>query len=52
MVPVSCNDDGGEFGRSICEIKPKDFELKVEYQGDNTSFLNLDTTVEEGNLYM
>ena len=29
MVPVSCNDDGGEFGRSICEIYPKDFELRL-----------------------
>ena len=39
---------GGEFERSICEIYPKELELKVEHQGDHAIFLNLDITIKEG----
>ena len=31
---VSTINDGGEFGRSICDIYPKEFRLKVKYQCD------------------
>ena len=31
------NDDG-EFKRSICEIYPKELELKFEHLGDHTTF--------------
>ena len=41
------NDDG-ELRRSLCEIYRKELELKVEHQGDNATFLNLDTTIKEG----
>ena len=39
------NDDG-EFERSICEIYPRVVELKFEYQGDQTIFLNLNITIK------
>ena len=41
------NDDG-EFKRSICEIYPRGVELKFEYQGDQTTFLNLNITIKQG----
>ena len=41
-------NDGGEFGRSICDICAKELELKVEHQGDHTAFLNSDITIKEG----
>ena len=34
-------NDGGEFGRSFCDIYPKELELKAEYQADHITFLNL-----------
>ena len=40
-------NDGGEFGRSICEIYPKELKLKVEHQGDQAKFLNMDITIDE-----
>ena len=39
---------GGEFGSSICQIYPKELELKVEHQGDHATFFNLDITIEDG----
>ena len=39
---------GGEFERSVCEIYPKELELKVKCQGDHATFLNLDETIKEG----
>ena len=41
-------NDGGEFERSVCEIYPKELELKVKCQGDHATFLNLDVTIKEG----
>ena len=41
------NDDG-EFGRSICEIYPKELERKVENQWDQATFLNLDMSIIKG----
>ena len=41
------NDDG-EFERSICDIYPKELELKVNHQDDHAAFLNLDITIKEG----
>ena len=38
----------GEFGRSLYVIYSKDFEVKVENQGDYAIFLNLDITIKEG----
>ena len=35
---LSTINDGGEFGRLICEIYPKELELKVEHHGDHTTF--------------
>ena len=32
-------NDRGEFERSICEIYPKELELKIEHQGDHATFL-------------
>ena len=31
-------NDSGEFGRSICEIYPKELELTVEHRGDHATF--------------
>ena len=44
----SAINDAGAFDRSICEIYRKELELKVEPQGDNATFLNLDITIKEG----
>ena len=41
-------NDGEQFGRSFCVIYPKELELKVKYQGDHATFLNLDTIITEG----
>ena len=41
-------NDSAEPWRSICEINPKQLELKVEHQGDDATLLNLDITIEEG----
>ena len=41
-------DDGGEFERSIWAMYLKELELKVKYQGDHATFLNLDKTIKEG----
>ena len=41
-------NDGGEFGGSIFDIHPKESELKVEYQDDHATFLNLDITIKKG----
>ena len=41
------NDDG-DFGRSICNIYPKELESKVEQQRDHATFLNLDVTIKNG----
>ena len=43
-------NDGGEFGRSICDIYPKQVEIKVDLQCDHATFLNLDITIKEGTL--
>ena len=44
---------GGEFGRSICEMYPKERELKVEHPGDHAMFLSLEITKKEGTfIYM
>ena len=40
-------NDGGQIGRSICEIYSKELELKVEHQDDYATFSNLDITIEE-----
>ena len=40
-------NDGGEFGRSICKIYPKNLELRFKHQGDHATFLNLDITIKE-----
>ena len=40
-------NDGGEFGRSICDIYPKDLELKVELQDDRFEYNH-----QENNLYI
>ena len=37
-------NDGGKFGRSISDIYPKEFELKVEHHSDNATLLNLEGT--------
>ena len=37
-------NDGGEFGRSICDIYPKE----VEHRCDYATFLDLDITIKEG----
>ena len=39
---------GKNSGRSICVIFSKDLELKVEFQGDHATFLNMDITIKEG----
>ena len=39
--------DGGEFGRPIVDIYPKELELKVEHQGDHVTFFNLDLIIKE-----
>ena len=39
--------DGGEFGRPIINIYPKELELKVENQGDHVTFFNLDLIIKE-----
>ena len=49
---LSAINYGGEFGRSICEIYPKELEHKVEHQSDHATILNLDITIEEGTLYI
>ena len=41
-------NDGGEFGRPVFDIYPKELDLKGEHQGDHATFLNLDTTIKEG----
>ena len=41
-------NDGGEFGGSIFDIHLKESELKVEYQDDHATFLNLDITIKKG----
>ena len=41
-------NDGGEFGRSICEMYPKELEHKAKHQGDHAMFLNFDRTIKEG----
>ena len=41
-------NDCREFGKSFCDIYPKELELKVEHQGDQVTFLNLDMTIKEG----
>ena len=45
-------DGGGEFGRPICEMYPKERKLKVEHQGDYATFFNLNITIKKGNLYI
>ena len=40
-------NDGGEFGKFICDIYPKWLELKVEHQSDHATFLNLGITIKE-----
>ena len=39
---------GGESGRSICDVYPKELELKAEHQIDHAKFLNLDINIKEG----
>ena len=41
-------NDGGQSGRSICDIYPKELELKVKNQSDHAEFLNLDITIKVG----
>ena len=41
-------NDCGEFGRTICEIYPKELEFKVKHQADHATFLNEDITIKEG----
>ena len=41
-------NDGGKFERSICEVYPKELELKVEHWLGHTTFLNLNVTIKEG----
>ena len=40
-------NDGGEFERSICDIYPKELELKFEHQGDRATLLNLGIIIKE-----
>ena len=35
---LSTINDGGEFGRLICEIYPKELELKVDHQDNHATF--------------
>ena len=39
-------NDGGESGSSICDIYPKELELKVKNQSDHAELLNLDITIK------
>ena len=41
-------NDGGELGKSICEIYPQECELKVEHPGDHATFFNFYITIREG----
>ena len=45
-------NDGGEFGKSIYVIYPKELQVKVEDQGDRAMFSNLDITIMEGTFYI
>ena len=36
---------GGEFGRSFCDIYPKEQKLNLEQQGNHATILNLDITI-------
>ena len=38
---------GGELGRYICDIYPKELELKDEHQSDHATFLYLDIIIKE-----
>ena len=41
-------NDGGVFGRKICEIYPKEVKIKIEQQGYHSKFSSLDRSTEEG----
>ena len=49
LYPIN---DGREFGRSIYVIYLKELEVKVEDQGDDAMFSNLDITIKEGIFYI
>ena len=40
--------DGAEFGKSVCDMYPKELELKVKHQAGHATFLNLDICIKEG----
>ena len=44
---LCARNDGGVFGRSFCDTYPKEFELKVQHQGEHATFSNLDVTLKE-----
>ena len=44
---LSTINDGGEFGRSICDIYLKELEINIEYLADLTTFSNLCKTIKE-----
>ena len=41
-------NDGEEFVRFICDIHPKELELKIKFEGDYSTLLNLDTIIKKG----
>ena len=41
-------NEGGQFGKIICEIYPKGVKTKIAHQGYHSKFSNLDICTEEG----
>ena len=48
MDYLCIRNDVGEFEKSICDMYPKELEIKVEYQNNHATFLNLDGAIKEG----
>ena len=41
-------NDGGEFGKAFLEIQPTELELKVEHNDNHATFLDLDISIDKG----
>ena len=41
-------NDGGEFGKAFLEIQPTELELKVEHNDNYATFLDLDISIDKG----
>ena len=41
-------NDGGEFGKAFLEIQPTELELKVEHNDNNATFLDLNISIDKG----